>query len=183
VESLPEKIKRVLDPSTMNDETVQSFLQEVRQNWRDSEKAMGRSALLAGLSAVVFELLGRGGVGELSLGFAKITNLELAQQVLPLAIAYFALQFAILLLESAILEYVHEEIVNLRFPAMSSRDSSLATLLNPPRIVSWVQLPSGCVGPQQYQDPRSAGRLFAAAHPSCLARSLRGVCTRATLSR
>jgi hypothetical protein len=85
------------------------YLTELRTNWRETERDLRRSVALIIILASVFELIGRGGVAELSLASIKISELDLVRTVIPLAIAYFSNSLLLLFIEVRTYRAVHDQ--------------------------------------------------------------------------
>lgn len=84
---LEELIKQVFRSQPVR-AYAEDYVTEVKTNWREAEKSLTRSLFLITLTALLFELLLRRGVGEVSLGFVTVTKVDVIERAIPVAIAY-----------------------------------------------------------------------------------------------
>jgi hypothetical protein len=85
--NLGESVKQAFSDTRVQEHSDE-FLSTIRSAMQESEKSVRRNAAYMLLLVFLFELIGRGGVGELSLGFAKVTDSNVFRGLIPLAVAY-----------------------------------------------------------------------------------------------
>jgi hypothetical protein len=98
------------------------ILSEVRTNWREAESSLRRTFALILLLSLVFELLSRGGIGELNLQFVKLSNPEIVRVGIPLVIAYLWSVVATLITETTFFASIQRAILNLTHPELTKND-------------------------------------------------------------
>ncbi len=85
--SLETRVDTALD-ALDNDESKTRYLGALRENLHRIEQKVGNHLKAAVLVALAFELVSRGTVRELPLRPITVTDLELAQKLLPVLLAY-----------------------------------------------------------------------------------------------
>jgi hypothetical protein len=108
--SLSESVRKAFTDSAVQ-EHAEEFLSGIRSTMQESDKNMRRAAAYILLLAFLFELIGRGGVGELSLGLAKLTDNNVVRGVIPLAVAYLYTELAAALCDYTYLYGLYQEIM------------------------------------------------------------------------
>jgi hypothetical protein len=106
-----ERIDRLVGDSTFAP-YIEEFLKEVRSNWRDAEASLKRCLVWIALLAIAFELLRRGGLAELSVGFIQISEPKVLQQALPIGIAYQISSLGALISDVFTYREIHLELID-----------------------------------------------------------------------
>jgi hypothetical protein len=127
------EIRQALEKRAPSEAWTVSFLTDLRTNWTEAEKAITRSLGILVLLGVVFILIDRKGVTEVTLGLAKVTRLRAIEQVIPAAAAYFYYQLLLLFNEV----WMFQEAYNAVYKEVSSDYFShgLHTFLYPPNSI------------------------------------------------
>jgi hypothetical protein len=107
---MAERRARAFGSGKVTPELSLDYLGSVRNNWRDSEASITRSAILLVLLGVVFVLLQRGEISEVSLGFVKLASPESLRFGIAPVFAYVYLTFILTLDISIKLAWVHESV-------------------------------------------------------------------------
>jgi hypothetical protein len=93
--SARERIESVLADAD-NREYGKTYLADLKENWKETTTAIGKTLLLAALSMTLFELLTRGAISKASYAGVEVTDLSLIRKVLPAIVAYFYLDLVVL---------------------------------------------------------------------------------------
>lgn len=126
---LEELIKQVFRSQPVR-AYAEDYVTEVKTNWREAEKSLTRSLFLITLTALLFELLLRRGVGEVSLGFVTVTKVDVIERAIPVAIAYLYSVTALLAAELSMFETVYRHLIRYLWPSLYN--SNLERVLYPP---------------------------------------------------
>jgi len=125
------------------------YLAEVRTNWRDDERELRRTAFWIALLAVVFELLVRGGVAEIAIGFVKTTKPKLIEEAIPVAVAFLMNGSAALIIDVFVLGWIHDTVLSLVYEPMWRNNLEYGlypantTLFSQKRLFAIVDNPQG----------------------------------------
>jgi hypothetical protein len=124
--TLKERIEKAFtDPSVRP--YADTYLSEIRTTWREAEKDLRRTLLLAMLLSFVFELVSRGGIADFSIGFAKLTDTGVVRGVIPLVVAYLINAITYQLSEIAFLVTLHETILVITYKPIVDNDLEAVT--------------------------------------------------------
>jgi hypothetical protein len=134
-------IKKKLDaiPSEeLTKEDIQGNLLIVRDNLKYTESTIVRSSRFLLLIAIVFELISRAAVSELSFSGVKITDLSLIQKTLPLIAAYFYYTTMSGVAMRRLLTEFHDRLFTLLSPKFRTEDFELFLLPFTPLITERI---------------------------------------------
>lgn len=104
------------------------FLNEVRSNMRDAERATRRAVGLIVLLAVTFELINRKGISEATFFFIKLESFDFALLGVPVVIAYLCYEISGHVVDSNDHYWVHSKVTELRYPSVWKNDLELFLL-------------------------------------------------------
>lgn len=99
-------------------EHAPQYTSELLTTWRDAERSLSRTLLLLFIVAVAAELIARGDAREATVGFVKLTDLELIHELLPAVFAYLYAAVAILAADTSMQEVVFRQLVRHRWPSL-----------------------------------------------------------------
>lgn len=86
-ETMAERVHRAF-PAQAAQSDVREYFQAMRGDLKDIADAERRSAVLALLSALMFELINRAAIADVQVGPFKLQDLSLIQKALPVLLAY-----------------------------------------------------------------------------------------------
>jgi hypothetical protein len=108
--SIPSRVDRTF---SSNQRYAEEFLSTVRENWRESLAATGRTAILIIALMLVFELLTRSSIEKISIAGFEINDLSLIQRAIPLIIAYYFYDLINLILLQGDHRAAHGELIRI----------------------------------------------------------------------
>jgi hypothetical protein len=127
--------------AAFNDPSAESYtddyLAELRTNWRDTEKELRRSIFLILVLGFVFELVNRGGITELSIGLAKVTNSNVIRAIIPVVVAYLLNTILAMMADIAFFIDLQERILKVKHKAIAEND--LESCLTPANSLIFYQ--------------------------------------------
>jgi hypothetical protein len=107
-------------------ETERSFVNDyitvIRENWRDHERDVRRFFLLIALLAIGFELSSRGGIAEFTVGFVKISRLDLIRVFIPSVMAFLVFLMVTSAMNAAVMKAVHDRVVKMAYRPLYDND-------------------------------------------------------------
>jgi hypothetical protein len=99
-----------------------AYLSELRTNWRDAEKDLRRTMVVALILAVTFELMTEGSGAEVTVFAVKVNKLSVLEQSIPVVSAYMAFAIVNLIVQSAALRTAHDAVMSVVHPAAFKED-------------------------------------------------------------
>lgn len=129
--TIEERVENAFKEDVVDSDELRNYLAELRVNWRQAESALSRTISLILLAGAVFELITRGAMSEVSLGFVKITSATpLIAATLPVISAYLTLNLAMSIEDVTLYGHAHSYILRTRFKSLY--ENCMEVPLQPP---------------------------------------------------
>lgn len=130
VNKIRQQVNRLLSDAS-NRVEAKEFLSVIRDNWHIAEDSIEKHVRIALTLVIIFELLARAAVSEVSISGFKLTDLSLLQKLLPLGFAYLAYQVSALYSRRRLMIELHDEMVKSILPGFHA--NNLGYYAHPPQ--------------------------------------------------